>query len=134
MLLKHGADPSSVLDYSTYIENNQTTMDDEMLKLLMEYAIRDPNYKPSKNAHQRVKDMFTYYKQQKAEKDEIIDNVSDKNKVPEDVSKKMKYFIDGSGKRKSRKTKAKKSKKVKTAKKLRKSNKIMKKRITRKDK
>ena len=134
LLLKHGADPRSILDYSTYIENNHTTMDDRMLKLLMEYAIRDPNYKPNDKAHQRVKDMFTFYKQQKEEKDNIIDDVADKNKVSEDVSKQMKTFIDGSGKRKSRKTKAKKSKKVKTAKKLRKPNKIMKKRITRKDK
>ena len=125
LLLKHGADPRSVLDYSTYIENNHTTMDDRMLKLLMEYAIRDPNYKPNDKAHQRVKDMFTYYKQQKEEKDEIIDDLADKNKIPEDVSKQTKSFIDGSGKRKSRKLKAKKSKKV---------NKSVKKRKTKRNK
>jgi len=127
LLLKHGADPRSVLDYSTYIENNHTTMDDRMLKLLMEYAIRDPNYKPNDKAHQRVKDMFTYYKQQKKEKDEIIDNradknnIADKNKVPEGVSKQIQSYIDGSGKRKSRKSKAKKAtkSKVKTSKKKR---------------
>ncbi len=112
LLLKHGADPRSVLDYSSYIENNQTTMDDRMLKLLMEYAIRDPNYKPNDKAHQRVKDMFTHYKQQKEEKDEIIDDVADKSKVPEDVTKQMKSFVDGSGKRKTRKSKGKKLKKV----------------------
>ena len=78
----------------------------------MEYAIKDPNYEPGEDAHQRVKDMFTYYKQQKEEKDEIIDDVSDKNKVPEDVSKQMKSFIDGSGKRKSRKSKGKKANKT----------------------
>ena len=127
LLLKHGADPRSVLDYSTYIENNHTTMDDRMLKLLMEYAIRDPNYKPNDKAHQRVKDMFTYYKQQKKEKDEIIDNradknnIADKNKVPEVVSKQIQSYIDGSGKRKSKKTKAKKAakSKVKTSRKKR---------------
>ncbi len=116
LLLKHGADPRSVLDYSTYIENNHTTMDDRMLKLLMEYAIRDPNYKPNDKAHQRVKDMFNYYKQQKKEKDEIIDDVADKNKVSEDVSKQLKSFIDGSGKHKSRKSKAKKAMKSKAKK------------------
>lgn len=125
LLLKHGADPRSVLDHSTYIENNHTTMDDRMLKLLMEYAIRDPNYKPNDKAHQRVKYMFTYYKQQKEEKDEIIDDVADKNKVSEDAAKQIKSFIDGSGKRKSRKSKAKKSKKVK---------KIVKKRKTKRNK
>ena len=99
-------------------------MDDRMLKLLMEYAIRDPNYKPNNKAHQRVKDMFIYYKQQKEEKDEIIDDLAEKNKIPEDVSKQMKSFIDGSGKRKSRKLKGKKSKKV---------NKTVKKRKTKKN-
>lgn len=113
LLLKHGADPKSVLNYSSYIENNHTTMDDRMLKLLMEYAIRDPNYKPNDKAHQRVKDMFAYYKEQKKVKDEIIDDVADKNKVSKDVSKQIQLYIDGSGKRKSRKSKAKKATKSK---------------------
>lgn len=116
LLLKHGADPRSVLDHSTYIENNHTTMDDRMLQLLMEYAIRDPNYKPNDKAHHRVELMYNHYRQQKEEKDEIIDDLADKNKIPEDVSKQMKSFIDGSGKRKSRKSKAKKSNKAKKSK------------------
>lgn len=119
LLLKHGADPRSVLDHSTYIENNHTTMDDKMLKLLMEYAVKDPTYKPNDKAHQRVKDAFKPYQ------DKIIDDVAEKNKVSEDVAKQMKSFVDGSGKRKSRKLKAKKSKKVK---------KIVKKHKTRKSK
>lgn len=105
ILLDNGADPKDILHETYFAEK----VDENVLKLLMEYAIRDPNYEPGEDAHQRVKDMFAHYKQQKEEKDEIIDNVSDKNKVPEDVSKQMKSFIDGSGKRKPRKSnKAKK--------------------------
>ena len=115
LLLKHGADPRSVLDYSTYIENNHTTMDDRMLKLLMEYAIRDPNYEPKENAHQRVKNIFNFYKQQKEDKDAVIDKKAEESNVPQEVADKIKSFIDGSGKRKSRKSKSKKSKKSKKA-------------------
>ena len=108
ILLDNGADPKDILHETYFAEK----VDEDILKLLMEYAIKDPNYEPGEDAHQRVKDMFTYYKQQKEEKDEIIDDVSDKNKVPEDVSKQMKSFIDGSGKRKSRKSKGKKANKT----------------------
>ena len=108
LLLDNGADPKNILQETYFAEK----VDENVLKLLMEYAIKDPTYEPGEDAHQRVKDMFTHYKQQKEEKDEIIDNVSDKNKVPEDVSKQMKSFIDGSGKRKSRKSKGKKANKT----------------------
>jgi ankyrin repeat protein len=130
LLLKHGADPRSVLDYSSYIENNHTTMDDRMLKLLMEYAIRDPNYEPKENAHHRVELMYNHYRQQKEEKDKIIDKKAEESNVPQEVSNQIKSFIDGSGKRKSRKSKAKKSNK---AKKLKKSKKNRKNRSTKKN-
>ena len=44
-------------------------MDDRMLKLLMEYAVKDQTYKPNDNVHQRVKDKYADYKieQQKFE-------------------------------------------------------------------
>ena len=104
ILLDNGADPKDILHETYFAEK----VDENVLILLMEYAIRDPNYEPNDEAHQRVKDMFAYYKQQKEEKDEIIDDVAEKNKVPEDVAEQMKSFIDGSGKRKSRKSKSKK--------------------------
>ena len=101
ILLDNGADPKDILHETYFAER----VDENILKLLMEYAIKEPNYEPEEDAHQRVKDMFAYYKQQKEEKDEMIDDVAEKNKVPEDVAEQMKSFIDGSGKRKSRKSK-----------------------------
>ena len=60
LLLDKRAEPKQVLDYSANIEhNNNIKVFDNMLKLLIEYAVRDPEYKPSKNAHQRVKDMLS---------------------------------------------------------------------------
>ena len=82
-------------------------MFDDMLNLLMEYAVKDSNYKPNDNAHQRVKDAFKPYQ------DKIVDEVANKKEVSEDVAKDVKSFLDGSGKHKSRKSKAKKSKKSK---------------------
>ena len=116
LLLDNGADPKDILHETYFAER----VDENILKLLMEYAIKEPNYEPEEDAHQRVKDMFAYYKQQKEEKDEMIDDVAEKNKVPEDVAEQMKSFIDGSGKRKSKK--------------LKKAKKIVKKHKTRKNK
>ena len=108
--------PKDILHETYFAEK----VDENILKLLMEYAIKEPNYEPEEDAHQRVKDMFAYYKQQKEEKDEMIDDVAEKNKIPEDVAEQMKSFIDGSGKRKSKK--------------LKKAKKIVKKHKTRKNK
>ena len=116
ILLDNGADPKDILHETYFAEK----VDENILKLLMEYAIKEPNYEPEEDAHQRVKDMFAYYKQQKEEKDEMIDDVAEKNKVPEDVAEQMKSFIDGSGKRKSKK--------------IKKAKKIVKKHKTRKNK
>tara|TARA_B100001093_G_scaffold195423_2_gene187893 strand:- start:23764 stop:24681 length:918 start_codon:yes stop_codon:yes gene_type:complete len=119
LLLKYGADPKDILHHRYFAER----VDENVLKLLMENAIKDPNYEPRENAHQRVKDMFDYYKELKEEKDKIIDDVAEKNKVPKDVAKQMKTFIDGSGKRKSRKSKSKKSVKKRLTKRNKKSKK-----------
>ena len=67
LLLDNGADPKNILQETYFAEK----VDENVLKLLMEYAIRDPNYEPGEDAHQRVKDMFAHYKQQKEEKDEM---------------------------------------------------------------
>jgi ankyrin repeat protein len=110
LLLDNGADPKDILHETYFAER----VDENVLKLLMEYAIRDPNYEPGEDADQRVKDMFAHYKEQKEEKHNLIDNdddknnIADKNKLPENVSKEIQSFIDGSGKRKSRKSKSKK--------------------------
>ena len=108
LLLDNGADPKDILHETYFAEN----VDENVLILLMEYAIRDPNYEPEEDAHQRVKDMYNHYRQQKEEKDKIIDDVAAKNKVSEDITRELKSYITGSGKRKSRKSKAKKSKKA----------------------
>ena len=120
LLLDKGADPKVILNNDYYIENNHTKMFDDMLNLLMEYAVKDSNYKPNDNAHQRVKDAFKPYQ------DKIVDEVANKKEVSEDVAKDVKSFLDGSGKRKSRKSKAKKSKKSNKAKKIVKKHKTRK--------
>lgn len=109
LLLDNGADPKDILHETYFAEK----VDEDILKLLMEYAIKDPNYEPEEDAHQRVKDMFAYYKEQKEEKDKIIHDVAKKNNVPGEVAVTMESYIDGSGKRKSRKSKAKKATKSK---------------------
>jgi len=125
LLLDKHAKPKQVLDYSANIEhNNNTKVFDNMLKLLMEYAIRDPNYKPSKNAHQRVKDMYAVYKKEQKERrilvgkldEPTIDdtgNVINKPHLDKNITGNIIGFVDGSGKRKSRKSKAKKATKSK---------------------
>jgi len=130
LLLKHGADPRSVLDYSTYIENNHTTMDDRMLKLLMEYAVKEQTYKPSKNAHQRVKDKYADYKIEQQKRRFLVDhlnnttiddegNVINRPYLDEHARSTIKEYLGG--KRKSRKSKTKKEKKVKKSNKAKKS-------------
>lgn len=119
LLLDYGADPKDILHVMYFAER----VDENVLKLLMEYAIKDPNYEPRENAHQRVKDMFDYYKELKEEKDKITDDVAKKNKIPEGVSEKIKSFFTGSGKRKSRKSKSKKSVKKRLTKRNKKSKK-----------
>lgn len=119
LLLDYEADPKDILHKTYFAER----VDENVLKLLMEYAIKDPNYKPNEKAHQRVKDMFDYYKELKEEKDKITDDVAKKNKIPEGVSEKIKSFFTGSGKSKSRKSKSKKSVKKRLTKRNKKSKK-----------
>ena len=124
LLLKHGADPKSVLDYSSYIENNHTTMDDRMLNLLMEYAVKDQTYKPNNNAHQRVKDMYADYKIEQQKRRVLVDHLNDptidatgnvinKPHLDNNVKDTIKGYLGRGGKRKSRKSKAKKATKSK---------------------
>jgi ankyrin repeat protein len=107
ILLDNGADPKDILHKTYFAE----TVDENVLILLMEYAIRDPNYEPGEDAHPRVEFMYNHYRHRREEMHKIIDNdddknnIADKNKLPENVSKEIQSFIDGSGKRKSRKSK-----------------------------
>ena len=114
LLLKHGADPKSVLNYSSYIENNHTTMDDRMLNLLMEYAVKDQTYKPNNNAHQRVKDMYADYKIEQQKRRALVDHLNDptidatgnvinKPHLDNNVKDTIKGYLGRGGKRKSRK-------------------------------
>ena len=117
LLLDNGADPKDIL-HETYIAES---VDQNILKLLMEYAIRDPDYQPNKNTDQRVKDIFTEYKQNKKRQEILINKINldasgnvidSKHDLNPDVQDNIKKFLDGSGKRKSRKSKAKKTKKA----------------------
>ena len=125
LLLDKRAEPKQVLDYSANIEhNNNIKVFDNMLKLLIEYAVRDPEYKPSKNAHQRVKDMYAVYKKEQKERrilvgkldESTIDdtgNVINKPHLDENIKDNIRGFLGRGGKRKSKKTKAKKAVKSK---------------------
>jgi ankyrin repeat protein len=125
LLLDKRAEPKQVLDYSANIEhNNNTKVFDNMLNLLIEYAVRDPKYKPSKNAHQRVKDMYAVYKKEQKEKRILVDkldeptigtngNVINKSYLGPNVKDSIREYAGIGGKRKSKKTKAKKAAKYK---------------------
>ena len=95
---------------------------DKLTNLLMKYAVKDQKYKPSENAHQGIKNAFKLY-QGKVVDEEVGE------KLGKDPVDNINSFLDGSGKRKSRKLKAKKSKKVK---KSRTGKKGVKKRFSRK--
>jgi len=101
LLLDKGADPKVILNNNYYIENNHTKILDNMLELLMEYAVKDPTYAPNKTAHQRVKDAFKPY-QDKVVYEEVGE------KLGKDPVGNINSFLGG--KRKSKKSKAKKHK------------------------
>ena len=106
-LLENGAD-LKIKNFQGKIPIEETAYNkyDELTNLLMKYAVKDPKYKPSENAHQGIKNAFKLYQ------GKVVDEEVGK-KLGKDPVDNINSFLDGSGKRKSRKLKGKKSKKAK---------------------
>ena len=77
LLLDNGADPKDILQETYFAE----TVDENVLILLMEYAIKDPNYEPGEDAHPRVEFMYNHYRHRREEMHNLIDNDDNENNI-----------------------------------------------------
>lgn len=88
-LLDYGADPKNILE-NEYFAGNTNEM---ILRLLMDYAIKDPKYQPNKNAHPRVKELFIEYKTQIGTEILHLKKLSKKINLPQNTVFEMKNYL-----------------------------------------
>jgi len=101
-LLENGADLKiKNFEGKMPIEETASRKYDELTNLLMKYAVKDPKYKPSENAHQGIKNAFKLYQ------GKVVDEAIGK-KLGKDPVDNINSFLGGNKKRKSKKSKAKK--------------------------
>lgn len=120
MLIEKGANPKPILaqhkDMEDWYLDGIFGKDDEMLKVLMTYAMRDKDYKPDNDAHPRVKNMYARLREHKA-----AIEVAEKKGLPTELRKKVTELLGG--KHKTKKSKAKKPSKKRGTRKNKKTKK-----------
>lgn len=112
MLIKKGADIKPILaiheDFTDEYLDSIFGKNDDMLELLMTYAIRDKDYKPTSDAHPRVKNMYTRLIERKG-----TEEVAKTKGLPTEVGKGITKFLGGKRKTKKSKKPSNKTKKSK---------------------
>ena len=126
MLIEKGANPKPILAQHKDMKDGYLDgifgKDDEMLKVLMTYAMRDEDYKPNNDVHPRVKKMYARLREHKA-----AIEVAEKKGLPTELRKKVTELLGGKHKtKKSKKSKAKKPSKKRNTRKNKKNKKTKK--------